>query len=84
MSDRPAPNTQLAARHPTTASPPVAAFVRLREVEARTGLCGKTIYRKMARGEFPKSVKLGANAVGWRESDLRGWMDNPMAWSPAA
>lgn len=84
MSDRPAPNTQLAAHHPTTAAPPVAAFVRLREVEARTGLCGKTIYRKMARGEFPKSVRLGANAVGWRESDLQAWMENPMYWTAAA
>lgn len=84
MSDRPAPNTQFAARHPTTAVPPVAAFVRLREVEARTGLCGKTIYRKMARGEFPQSVRIGANAVAWREGDLQDWMANPMCWTAAA
>ncbi|SFK43934.1 transcriptional regulator, AlpA family [Sphingomonas sp. NFR04] len=84
MPDRRVSKSTLAASYPSTTPAPVAAFVRLREVEARTGLSGKTIYRKMARGEFPKSVRLGANAVGWRESDLREWMANPMCWTAAA
>jgi len=81
MPDRLASKSTLAARRSSTTPAPVAAFVRLREVEARTGLSGKTIYRKMARGEFPKSVRLGANSVAWRESDLLEWMADPMGWA---
>lgn len=48
-----------------------AAAASRREVDASTELCDKTIYRKMARGEFPKSVRLEAKAVGWREGRLQ-------------
>jgi prophage regulatory protein len=84
MPERPASKSTRTAGHSSTTAPPVAAFVRLREVEARTGLCGKTIYRKMARGEFPQSVRIGANAVAWREADLQDWMANPMCWKAVA
>jgi prophage regulatory protein len=38
-----------------------------------TGLSTSTLYAMMAEGTFPKPLKLGARAVGWRESDLAGW-----------
>jgi prophage regulatory protein len=28
----------------------------------------------MARGDFPRPVRLGKRAVGWRESDLQDWL----------
>lgn len=28
------------------------------------------------RGEFPKQVKLGARAVGWRRRDIEAWLDS--------
>lgn len=34
------------------------------------------IYRLMKRGEFPKQVRLGANRVGWLESDINQWMQS--------
>ena len=30
----------------------------------------------IAEGSFPKPVKLGKRAVGWREADLRAWLNS--------
>jgi prophage regulatory protein len=30
----------------------------------------------MARGDFPRPVRLGIRAVGWRESDVRDWLES--------
>lgn len=48
-------------------------FLRLPEVEARTGLARATIYVRMAEGTFPKSVSLGGRAVGWIETEINEW-----------
>ena len=47
---------------------------RLPEVLARTGLGRSTLYGMMERGEFVRPVRLGARAVGWRESELTDWL----------
>lgn len=49
-------------------------ILRLPAVRARVGLGRTTIYEKMARGEFPKPVSLGARAVGWVEQDVEDWV----------
>lgn len=59
-------------------------LLRLPDVIERTGLSRRTIYRKMNAGEFPASVKLGANAVAWRQSQIEAWMEAPMDWKEAA
>jgi prophage regulatory protein len=41
-----------------------------------TGLSTSTIYDMMARGDFPRPVRLGKRAVGWRESDLIAWLES--------
>jgi prophage regulatory protein len=30
----------------------------------------------MAEGTFPKPVKLGKRAVGWRASDIAAWLES--------
>jgi prophage regulatory protein len=30
----------------------------------------------MREGRFPKPVRIGPRAVGWRESDIQAWMDS--------
>lgn len=57
---------------------------RVAEVMNRTGLSRATIYRKMARGEFPQARQLGMNSVAWPESELLRWMQAPMEWKDAA
>jgi prophage regulatory protein len=59
-------------------------FMRMPEVLKCTRLSRPTIYRRMAKGEFPKAVQIGANSVAWRASDIDRWMLSPMCWSPAA
>ena len=33
-----------------------------------------TIYRWIKEGNFPKPVRLGANMVRWKASDIEAWM----------
>jgi prophage regulatory protein len=50
------------------------AFLRRKQVEARTGLSRSTIYLYIKNGVFPKPVPLGPRAVGWLESDIGDWI----------
>ena len=51
-------------------------ILRLPKVLELTGLSRTSIWRQIDAGTFPKSVKLGPRAVGWRASDIYGWLDN--------
>ena len=57
------------------------AILRLPAVKARTGLARSTLYERIARGEFPAQVKLGARASGWIESEVNAWLDRRIAES---
>ena len=48
--------------------------LRLPEVLALTGLSRSAIYSRMSQGEFPRSVRLGLRAVGWRAADVYEWI----------
>ena len=52
-------------------------FVRMPELEARTGLSRATIYRRIKGGNFPAKVPMGGNLSVWRESDVSDWLANP-------
>ena len=49
-------------------------FLRLAEVQRRVPYSRSTIYLKVARGEFPAPINLGARAVAWLESDIDKWI----------
>lgn len=49
-------------------------LIPAREVFARTCLSKSEVYRRMAEGRFPKSVKVGARAVAWREAEIEAWI----------
>lgn len=58
-------------------------ILRRKQVEARTGLSRSTIYAKMRRNPqrpsdydptFPKTVSVGAKAVGWIEAEIDAWL----------
>ena len=65
---------------------PQKRFIRLPEVLSRTGYGRTTIYRKMEKGTFPRSVKLGgppidpnvfdSRAVAWIEDEVDQWIDS--------
>lgn len=65
-----------------TTNPP-HTLLRRREVQSRTGLSRSAIYADKA---FPRSIRIGARAVAWVESEVAGWIAERIAVSrqPAA
>ena len=58
-------------------------ILRRPEVERVTGLSRTSIYALIAQGRFPRPVKLGRQAVGWRESEIAAWIESrPAATTP--
>jgi prophage regulatory protein len=53
-------------------------ILRLPTVLKLTGLCRSTLYRKVDAGKFPRQIRIAERCVGWRESAVRDWMQNPM------
>ena len=52
-------------------------IVRLKEVQRMTGLSRSTIYAQIARGNFPKQIKLtGVRSVGWHEQAVIRWIES--------
>jgi prophage regulatory protein len=48
-------------------------ILRRAEVEQTTGLPRATIYDKIAKGMFPRPIKLGERSVGWLETEIFAW-----------
>jgi prophage regulatory protein len=40
-----------------------------------TSLHRTSIYRKVRAGEFPTPVRISTRRIGFRESDVRAWID---------
>ena len=47
-----------------------ATILRLTELVAVTRLSRSTVYAMMAKGRFPKPIKLGERAVGWPDAEI--------------
>ena len=69
-------------RDPEDAFP--VRMLRLSAVLARTGLSRSTMYKLIREGSFPKPVRLGAQAAGWVEAEVDGWIRGRVAESRAA
>lgn len=50
-------------------------ILRLPRVMEATGLSRSSIYAFAAKGTFPQPVRLGERAIGWKEADVRAWLD---------
>ena len=70
--------------HPSTLPEPSHTFyagqsrqiLRLPEVERRVGFKRAHIYNLIGRGLFPRSVSLGARAVGWDSLAVEQWIED--------
>ncbi|MDM2972774.1 AlpA family transcriptional regulator [Citrobacter sp. CK198] len=51
------------------------SFIRLSEVQRRTGYSKAWIYRLMSQGKFPSSVKIGSRAIAFVESEVDDWIN---------
>lgn len=51
-------------------------ILRLKSVLDKTGDSKAGLYSKLARGVFPKPIKLSDRAVGWLESEVEQWISD--------
>lgn len=56
-------------------------LVRLPEVLTRTGYSKAWIYKLIAQGRFPQSVKIGTRSIAFVESEIDEWIDQRIAES---
>ena len=55
-------------------------LLRLREVQARTGLGRSTIYLRISQGRFPAPIPLGSpHIVAWIEGEIQAWIEHQIA-----
>lgn len=59
----------------------IEKLIRRKEVESITGLSRSSIYAMIARGDFPKPIKIGVQAVAWQESAIQDWISSRVAAS---
>lgn len=62
-------------------------MLRLPEVLAAVGVSSVTLWRWERAGRFPRRRRIGPNAVAWRASEVKEWIDGrarvPTPSSPA-
>lgn len=54
-------------------------LLRRAQVQDLTGLPTSTLYDHMARGTFPKPIKVTARTVAWVEDEVIAWQDAKLA-----
>lgn len=52
----------------------MSKVMRMPQVAGNTGLSRASIYAMIARGDFPRPIKLGERAVGWRSEEIDAWL----------
>jgi prophage regulatory protein len=56
-----------------------ASILRLPDVIKKTALSRSAIYGMIAKGLFPKQIKLTARSSGWIQSEVDQWVDDRVA-----
>lgn len=49
-------------------------LLRVRDVMKKTGFKRSWVYVQMARGEFPRPVRIGSRSIAWVESEINEWI----------
>ena len=49
-------------------------ILRIKQVTDIIGVSRASVYAWVAKGEFPKQVKLGLRASGWRSDEVEAWI----------
>ncbi len=54
----------------------MSRIIRLPEVCQIVGLARSTVLRLESTGAFPPKLRLSERAIGWREADVRSWVES--------
>lgn len=58
--------------------------IRRNDLLQLIGLSRSSLYAMTKSGRFPKPIRLGQRAVGWREADVQAWLaSRPAAGEPS-
>ncbi|MBW5824440.1 AlpA family transcriptional regulator [Yersinia kristensenii] len=57
------------------------SFIRLSDVQRRTGYSKAWIYRLIKQDRFPKPVKIGSRSIAFVESEIDEWINQRIAES---
>jgi len=49
-------------------------IIRKPELMQKVGLSDSTIWRMEKKGDFPKRLQIGGNAVGWLSDEIDRWL----------
>ncbi|WP_238705542.1 helix-turn-helix transcriptional regulator [Pseudomonas sp. FSL W7-0098] len=55
--------------------------MRERDVLEVTSLSRTTLWRVIKQGKFPRAVAISPGRVGWRESSIVNWQQDPQTWA---
>jgi prophage regulatory protein len=50
-------------------------ILRKPQVMELTGLGKTTLYLLVKSGKFPKPVRIGKRAIGWKYTDVKAWLE---------
>lgn len=51
-------------------------ILRIEDVVAKLGVSRSSLYAWAKAESFPRPIKLGARAVGWKESTIDQWLED--------
>jgi prophage regulatory protein len=67
----------------TAHEPEAIHILRLPAVIKRVGLSRSSIYARMRRGTFPRSVSLGPHSMGFVEHEINSWLKTAIEHRPS-
>ncbi|GAL13915.1 hypothetical protein JCM19233_4925 [Vibrio astriarenae] len=53
-------------------------IIRMKELTSIIGVSRGTIYNLIKKGDFPQSIQLGTNSVGFLQSEVLAWREERM------
>lgn len=57
-------------------------LLKMSDVTREVSLHRATIYRMIARGEFPRGYPISRNRVAWPESEIEAWKQQALSGLP--
>lgn len=59
-------------------------ILRIQQTCALLGLSRSTLYRMIAKGEFPAPTRLSTRAVGWQAGTVHAWLSSHSPGAPVS
>lgn len=59
----------------------INSFIRLPEVQRRTGYSKAWIYRLISQKRFPSAIKIGSRSIAFIEGEIDEWINQRIAES---